>query len=80
LKTALSKKELKQEYSFQSLVGNSESMHRIYELVRRVSQTPTNVLVTGESGTGKEMVAKAIHYNGPLKERPFVTVNLRSDP
>ncbi len=74
------KKELKQEYSFQNLVGNSDSMHRIYEMVRRVSQTPTNVLITGESGTGKEMVAKAIHYNGPLKDKPFVTVNCGAIP
>lgn len=74
------KKELKQEYSFQNLVGNSETMHRIYEMVRRVSQTPTNVLITGESGTGKEMVAKAVHYNGPLKDRPFVTVNCGAIP
>lgn len=74
------KKELKQEYAFQNLVGNSEAMHRIYELIRRVSQTPTNVLVTGESGTGKEMIAKAIHYNGPLKDKPFITVNCGAIP
>jgi two-component system response regulator PilR (NtrC family) len=74
------KKELKKEYSFQSLVGNSESMHRIYELVKRVAQSPTNVLVGGESGTGKEMIAKAIHYNGPLKDKPFVTVNCAAIP
>lgn len=74
------KKELSREYSFQNLVGNSEPMHRIYEMIRRVSQAPTNVLVTGESGTGKEMVAKAIHYNGPLKDRPFVTVNCGAIP
>lgn len=74
------KKELKQEYSFQSMVGNSEPMHRIYDLVRRVSQTPTNILVTGESGTGKEVVAKAIHYNGPLKDKPFVTINCGAIP
>jgi two-component system response regulator PilR (NtrC family) len=74
------KKELNKEYSFQNLVGNSEAMHRIYELIRRVSQTPTNVLITGESGTGKEMIAKAIHFNGPLKDRPFVTVNCGAIP
>jgi len=74
------KKELNKEYSFQNLVGNSENMHRIYELVRRVSQTPTNVLITGESGTGKEMVAKAIHYNGLLKDRAFVTINCGAIP
>jgi two-component system response regulator PilR (NtrC family) len=74
------KKELNKEYSFQNLVGNSETMHRIYEMIKRVSQTPTTVLVTGESGTGKEMVAKAIHFNGPLKDRPFVTVNCGAIP
>jgi two-component system response regulator PilR (NtrC family) len=74
------KKELGKENSFQNIVGNSESMHRIFDLVRRVSQAPTNVLVTGESGTGKEVVAKAIHYNGPLKDRPFVTINCGAIP
>jgi two-component system response regulator PilR (NtrC family) len=74
------KKELGKEYSFQNLVGNSEPMHKIYDLVKRVAATPTNVLITGESGTGKEVVAKAIHYNGPLKDKPFVTVNCGAIP
>ncbi|MCB0393295.1 MAG: sigma-54-dependent Fis family transcriptional regulator [Bdellovibrionales bacterium] len=74
------KKELQKEHNFSNLVGNSSPMHRIYEMIERVSQSPTNVLVTGESGTGKEMVAKAIHYNGPLKDRPFVTVNCGAIP
>ncbi len=74
------KKEMQKEYSFQNLVGNSEKMHAIYELIKRVSQTPTNVLITGESGTGKEMVAKAIHVNGPLKNKPFVTINCGAIP
>lgn len=74
------KKELVKENSFQNIIGNSDSMHRIFELVRRVSQAPTNVLITGESGTGKEVVAKAIHYNGPLKDKPFVTINCGAIP
>ena len=74
------KRELKQENSFQNLVGNSQAMHRIFDLVQRVSQAPTNVLITGESGTGKEMIAKAIHYNGPLKDKAFVTVNCGAIP
>lgn len=74
------KKELKKEYSFQNLVGNSEAMHSIFELIRRVSETPTSVLVTGESGTGKEMVAKAIHYNGPFKDKAFISVNCGAIP
>ncbi|MBS1970549.1 MAG: sigma-54-dependent Fis family transcriptional regulator [Bdellovibrionales bacterium] len=74
------KKELVKEYSFQNMVGNSQAMHSIFDMVKRVSQTPTNVLVTGESGTGKEVVAKAIHYNGPLKDKPFVTINCGAIP
>ena len=74
------KKELTKEYSFQNIVGNSEAMHRIFDLIRRVSQAPSNILVTGESGTGKEVVAKAIHYNGPLKDKPFVTINCGAIP
>ncbi len=74
------KKELNREYSFQSLVGNSQAMHIIFEMVKRVSGTPTNILITGESGTGKEMVAKAIHYNGSLKDRPFITINCGAIP
>lgn len=74
------KKELVKEYSFQNIVGNSAAMHSIFDLIKRVSSTPTNVLVTGESGTGKEVVAKAIHFNGPLKDKPFITVNCGAIP
>ncbi len=74
------KKELNREYSFQSLVGNSPAMHSIFEVVKRVSGTPTNVLIIGESGTGKEMVAKAIHYHGLLKDKPFITINCGAIP
>lgn len=69
------RKEMGETFNYQQIVGNSEAMHRIYSLVQRVAQTPTNVLVTGESGTGKEMVARAIHEGGPLKDKPFVTIN-----
>lgn len=74
------KKELNKEYSFQQIIGNSSAMHQVFELVKRVSGTPTNILITGESGTGKEVVAKAIHYNGPMKDRPFITVNCGAIP
>lgn len=74
------KKELNREYSFQNLIGNSEPMHRVFDLIKRVSQAPTNVLITGESGTGKEVIAKAIHYNGPLKDKPFVPINCGAIP
>ena len=74
------KKELVKEYSFQNVVGNSTAMHAIFDLIKRVSSTPTNILITGESGTGKEVVAKAIHFNGPLKDRAFITVNCGAIP
>ncbi len=74
------KKELVKENGFQNLIGNSDSMHKVFDLIRRVSSTPTNILITGESGTGKEMIAKAIHFNGPLKEKPFIPVNCGAIP
>lgn len=74
------RKELTKEYSFQNIVGNAPIMHQIFDLIKRVSSSPTNVLITGESGTGKEVVAKAIHFNGPLKDKPFVTVNCGAIP
>lgn len=74
------KKELKAVHSFQNLVGTSSAMATIFELIKKVSNAPTNILVTGESGTGKEMVAKAIHYNGLLKDKPFITVNCGAIP
>ena len=74
------KKQLNKEYSFQNFIGNSDTMHRIFDLIKRVAQAPTNILIVGESGTGKEMVAKAIHYNSPIKERPFVTVHCGAIP
>ena len=74
------KRELKKENSFSNIIGNSGPMHKIFDLVQRVSQTATNVLITGESGTGKELIAKAIHFNGPLKDKPFVTINCGAIP
>lgn len=74
------KKELVREYSFQNMIGNSTAMHAIFDLVKRVAGSTTNILITGESGTGKEVIAKAIHYSGPLKDKPFVTVNCGAIP
>ncbi len=76
----LLKKELGSKYNFGNLVGSAASMLKIYDLIQRVCETKTNVLITGESGTGKELVAKAVHYNGLLKDKPFVTVNCGAIP
>ncbi len=68
------------EYSFHQILGKSKSMQEIFELIRRVAESTTNVLITGESGTGKELAAKAIHYNSPRREGPFVPVNCAAIP
>src|SRR6202453_4868089 len=69
------KKELKKENSFNNITNNSTAMQLIFDLVQRVSQTATNVLITGESGTDKELIAMSVHYNGPHKDKPFVYIN-----
>ena len=74
------KRALKQRYNFENIVGKSEPMLRIFDLVAQVAPSRTTVLVQGESGTGKELIAKAIHANSPRKDRPFVPVNTGSMP
>jgi len=74
------RKEVGEKYQFSNIIGQAPSMMRIYEMIRRVGPTPSNILVTGESGTGKELVAKALHYNSSLAEGPFVSVNCGAIP
>jgi DNA-binding NtrC family response regulator len=74
------KRALKQRYNFQNIVGKSEPMLRILDLVSQVAPSRSTVLIQGESGTGKELIAKAIHMNSPRKDRPFVPVNAGSMP
>jgi len=74
------KRALKQRYNFQNIIGKSEPMLRILDLVGQVAPSRSTVLIMGESGTGKELIAKAIHMNSPRKERPFVPVNAGSMP
>src|SRR5690349_17984559 len=74
------KRALKQRYNFESIVGKSEPMLKIFDLVGQVAPSRSTVLLQGESGTGKELIAKAIHMNSPRKDRPFVPVNTGSMP
>jgi two-component system, NtrC family, response regulator PilR len=76
----LLKRELKGQASFENFVGTSEAMQKVFALIRRVADAPTTVLICGESGTGKELVARAIHYNSPRRDRAFVTVNCGALP
>jgi DNA-binding NtrC family response regulator len=74
------KRALKQRYNFENIVGKSEAMLKIFDLVAQVAPSRSTVLLQGESGTGKELIAKAIHLNSPRRDRPFVPVNSGSMP
>src|SRR6266705_1997156 len=74
------KRALKQRYDFENIVGKSEPMLKIFDLVSQVASSRSTVLIQGESGTGKELIAKAIHVNSPRKSHPFVPVNTGSMP
>jgi DNA-binding NtrC family response regulator len=74
------KRALKQRYNFENIVGKSDPMLRIFDLVAQVAPSRSTVLIQGESGTGKELIAKAIHASSQRKDRPFVPVNTGSMP
>jgi len=74
------KRALKQRYSFENIVGKSDSMLKIFDLVGQIAPSRSTVLIQGESGTGKELIAKAIHANSTRKNNPFVPVNTGSMP
>ncbi len=70
----------KERYHFDCLVGDSPQMRKVYDLIKRVSRTKSNILVSGESGTGKELVARAIHKLSDRNDRPFVVINCAGIP
>lgn len=74
------KRALKQRYNFDNIVGKSEPMLRLFDLVAQVAPSRSTVLVQGESGTGKELIAKALHANSPRRDKPFVPVNTGAVP
>jgi DNA-binding NtrC family response regulator len=74
------KRAMKQRYNFHNIIGKSEVMLRIFDLVSQVAPSRSTVLIQGESGTGKELIAKALHANSPRKDKPFVPVNTGSMP
>jgi DNA-binding NtrC family response regulator len=77
---ALLRSELFGKYQFSNLVGASSAMSQLYAMVAMVAPKNSTVLITGETGTGKELVAKAIHYNGPRKSHPLVSVHCGAVP
>ncbi|HNY66471.1 MAG TPA: sigma-54 dependent transcriptional regulator [Deltaproteobacteria bacterium] len=74
------KQQLKAKYKFENIIGSSERMQKVFSLIDKVSSTDSTVLVLGESGTGKELVARALHYNSPRAQNPFVPVNCGAIP
>ena len=75
------REELGQKYSFEkTIIGQSESLKKVFAIMEKAVRTNINVSITGETGTGKEVVAKAIHYNSERKKKKFVAVNMAAIP
>lgn len=72
--------ELGKKYQFEQIVGTSEAIQSVLHLVERVADSDSTILVTGESGTGKELIARAIHYNSPRAQGPFIPINCGAIP
>ncbi|HAK10638.1 MAG TPA: regulator [Chitinophagaceae bacterium] len=83
LKTEVSelKSQLKNKYDINKMIiGQSEAMQKVFQLIEKAAQTNITVSITGETGTGKEMVAKAIHHNSSRQQAPFVALNVAAIP
>ena len=83
LKTEVSdlKSQLKHKYDINKMIiGQSEAMQKVFQLIEKAAQTNITVSITGETGTGKEMVAKAIHHNSSRQQYPFVALNVAAIP
>ncbi len=72
--------QLEHHVDFSHMVGSSDAMQKVFDVVRRVAPTEAGVLITGESGTGKELIAKAIHQGGGRSKEPFVAINCAAIP
>jgi DNA-binding NtrC family response regulator len=77
---AFLKKQLKQQYRFDQIVGLSPKMQEVFKMVERVATTESTVLILGESGTGKELIARALHFNSRRQFAPFVPINCAALP
>jgi two-component system response regulator AtoC len=76
----LLRKEVKKEYSFENIISKNKQMQKMFEVITKVAQYKSTILITGESGTGKELVARALHYNTDRAQNPFVAVNCGAIP
>ena len=76
----LLKRELQKQYNFSEIVGKSDKLQHVFDLVNKVAGTNANVLISGESGTGKELIARSVHFNSSRSEKPFLAVNCGALP
>ncbi len=74
------RRQLQGRFEFSNIIGTSPAMNLVFERMSRIVKSDSSVLVTGESGTGKELVARALHYNGTRRDRPFIAVNCSAIP
>ena len=74
------RREVEARYSFEGIIGDAPAMQKIFDVTEKVAQTDATVLLTGETGTGKDLLARAIHYSGPRKDRKFVAQNCGALP
>jgi DNA-binding NtrC family response regulator len=74
------KKQLRDKYEFSNIIGSSPAMQKVFSRITKVIKTDTTVMILGDSGTGKELIAKAIHSNGPRRNKPFIAVNSGAIP
>ena len=76
----LLRKEVAKEYSFDNIVSKNEGMQKIFDIIKKIAQYKSTVLITGESGTGKELIARALHYNSERSQNPFLPINCGAIP
>lgn len=74
------KKQVRDKYNFENIIGCSDNLKEVFEIVKKVSETDSNILILGDSGTGKELIARAIHYNSKRASRPLIPVNCGAIP
>jgi len=74
------RQQLRGKYKFTNIIGNSQAIQQVFTRIEKILHTDSSVLILGASGTGKELVARAIHFNGPRKDKPFIAINCGAIP
>ncbi|NWF49457.1 MAG: sigma-54-dependent Fis family transcriptional regulator [Ignavibacteriaceae bacterium] len=75
VENSILRKELQRNFDYENIVGKSNAIKKVYEMIEAVAETDSTVLISGKSGTGKELVARALHFKSQRKNKPFVAVN-----